>query len=442
VRDRTEKVLYFEGEPRHEVAFMLRALQADENLQVVLLQRTAENKFFRRNLDDPLELVEGFPTTREELYGYRALILGSVEASFFTHDQLDMIADFVSERGGTLLMLGGRRSLSEGGYKGTPLEDVLPVLLDEPRQNTPTERLAVVKVTPTPAGANHPATRIDGSAEQSAIRWDSLPPVSTTNIVTGLKPGATELLEGTVVAGGQSEPADRVVMAFQRYGKGRSMVLAVQDTWLWQMDHTVALEDQSHENFWRQLLRWLVAETPDPVEAAPTTLSVEAGEPVTLEATVLDAGFVEVNGAAVNARLTLPTGEVRDLPMDWSVSDDGLYTADFTPQMDGLFEVSVDAGRDTVTLGTAATSVRVAPGTGEYRDPRQRRSLMERIAEETGGRYYTTETVSALPEDLQFTGGGVTVTEERDLWDMPVLFLLLAGLMGAEWGYRRKRGLA
>ncbi|MYJ38608.1 MAG: DUF3416 domain-containing protein, partial [Gemmatimonadetes bacterium] len=460
VRDRTEKILYFEGEPRHEVAFMLRAVRADENLQVVLLQRTAENKFFRRNLDDPLELVEGFPTTREDLYRYRALVLGSIEASFFTHDQLDMMADFVSERGGTLLMLGGRRALAEGGYKGTPLEDVLPVVLDEPTGSTPTERLAFVKVSPTPGGTNHPITRIEGTVEESAARWDSLPPVSTTNLITELKPGATELLQGVVVESPGAAPGavdaaedaaglestgdadDRVVMAFQRYGRGRSMVLAVQDTWLWQMDSTVPLEDLSHENFWRQLMRWLVAETPDPVEAAPAQVTVEAGEPVTLEATVLDAGFVEVNGAAVNARVTLPTGETRDVPMEWSVSEDGRYTADFTPDMDGIFEVAVDAGRDTVTFGNAATSVRVAPGTEEFRDPRQRVSLMERIAEETGGRYYTPETAANLPEDLQFTGGGVTVTEERDLWDMPILFLLLAGLMGGEWMYRRKRGLA
>lgn len=442
VRDRTEKILYFEGEPRHEVAFLLRAVGDDENLQVVLLQRTAENKFFRRNLDDPLELVEGFPTTREDLYRYPALILGSIEASFFTHDQLDMIADFVSKRGGTLLMLGGRRAFTEGGYQGTPLEDVLPVMLGEPAGTTPTERLAFIKVAPTPAGANHPATRIDGSAEESAARWDSLPPVSTTNVLTGLKPGATELLKGTVVQGGDGEGDDRIVMAFQRYGKGLSMVLAVQDTWLWQMDHTVPLDDQSHETFWRQLLRWLVADTPDPVEAAPARESVEAGETVTLEATVLDEGFVEVNGARVTARITTPAGEARELPMEWSVTEDGRYTVPFTPGMEGIYEVAVDAGRDTVAFGTAETGVRVAPGTGEFRDPHQRRGLMERIAEETGGRYYTLETASRLPEDLRYTGGGITVTEEHDLWDMPLLLLLLAGLLGTEWGYRRKKGLA
>ena len=441
VRDRTEKILYFEGEPRYEVKFMLRAVDSDENLQVVLLQRTAPNKFYRRNLDDPLELVTGFPTTREELYRYRALILGSVEASFFTHDQLTMIADFVSERGGTLLMLGGRRTLADGGYKGTPIEDVIPVVLPEPTGGTPTERLVFVKVSPTPAGANHPITRIAGDVENSAARWDSLPAVSTTNLITELKPGATELMTGSVVEGA-GDTSDRVVLAFQRYGKGRAMVLGIQDSWLWQMEASVPLEDQSHETFWRQLLRSVVAETPDAVEAAPDLASVEVGEPVTLKADVLDAGFVEVNGAEVNARVTTPTGEVRELPMEWSVSEDGEYTVTFTPMMNGLYELAVDAARDTTVLGTAETSVRVAPGTEEFRDPRQHRTLLERVADETGGRYYTPETVDQLPEDLRFTGGGVTVTEEHDLWDMPILFLLLAGLLGAEWAYRRKRGLA
>ena len=99
VVNNAEKILYFEGEPRWEVKFLRRAVSEDENLQVVVLQRTAESKFLRLDVDDAEELAAGFPKTREELFGYRALILGSVEASFFTHDQLDMISDFVSRRG-------------------------------------------------------------------------------------------------------------------------------------------------------------------------------------------------------------------------------------------------------------------------------------------------------------------------------------------------------
>ena len=103
VRDRREKILYLEGNLRPEFPFLRRAAAADSNLQVVGLQRTSKGKFLRLGVDDSLELVKGFPTTRSELFQYRALILGTIEASFFTADQLRMIAEFVSERGGGLL---------------------------------------------------------------------------------------------------------------------------------------------------------------------------------------------------------------------------------------------------------------------------------------------------------------------------------------------------
>ena len=71
-----------------------------------------------------------------------------------------------------------------------------------------------------------------------------------------------------------------------------------------------------------------------------------------------------------------------------------------------------------------------------------RASLLKRIAEETGGRFFTPSNAATLPEAVSYTGRGVTVVEERDLWDMPALLLLMLGLMGTEWAYRRVRGLA
>ena len=47
-----------------------------------------------------------------------------------------------------------------------------------------------------------------------------------------------------------------------------------------------------------------------------------------------------------------------------------------------------------------------------------------------------------LAEDVLYTERGVTVRESRDLWDMPIVFLVLIGLLGADWGYGRRRGLA
>ena len=125
VRDAKERILYFEGEPRFEMKFLRRAVADDKNLEVVALQRTADNKYMRILDGEPEELVGGFPKTREELFAYRGLILGSVEAGAFSGDQLQMIADFVDRRGGGLLMLGGARSFGEGGYGGTPVADAL-----------------------------------------------------------------------------------------------------------------------------------------------------------------------------------------------------------------------------------------------------------------------------------------------------------------------------
>ena len=71
-----------------------------------------------------------------------------------------------------------------------------------------------------------------------------------------------------------------------------------------------------------------------------------------------------------------------------------------------------------------------------------RAPLLRRIADETGGRFYTTGNVKSLAEDITYSGRGNTVQEEKELWDAPIFFLLLIALLGAEWGYRRARGLA
>ncbi len=429
-----DKILYVEGEPRFEVKFIRRAVEDDPNLQVVVLQRTAEHKFLRLDVDTPEELSAGFPTTREELFRYRALILGSMEASFFTHDQLAMIADFASQRGGGLLVLGGRKSFAEGGYAGTPLADALPVVLGKAAPD-PAAAVTEVKVAPTLAGRDHPVTQIAPSDSLEAA-WARLPALTTLNDVERLKPGATELLQGTTPAGGT-----RVVLASQRYGRGKVAALPVQDTWLWQMDASIPPEDQSHERFWRQLLRWLVDGVPEPVTASLPRERVEVGEPARIVARVTDSSYIEMNDARVTAAVISPSGDTARVPLDWSVDEDGLYSGTFTPTEAGDHQVAVGVQKDGNPFGADALTLRVGPGDEEYFDAGRRTRLLRRMADETGGRFYTASTVSTLPEDIQYAGSGVTLTEERDLWDMPIVFLLLVGLVGAEWGYRRKRGL-
>ena len=437
VEDRTEKILYFEGEPRFEVKFLRRAVTDDDNLQVVVLQRTAENKYLRLDVDDANDLLGGFPKTREELFQYRGLILGSVEASYFTPDQLRMIADFVNQRGGGFLMLGGRHAFAEGGYAGTPVADVLPVVLEPPaREGEPA--FVELKVAPTRAGMTHAAMQIADTEEESAARWNNLPLVSSLNPIFRTKPGATTLLTGT-----PPETSDeRVVLAFQRYGAGKTLAFPVQDSWMWQMHVDIAPEDMTHELFWRRVLRWLVDGVPDQVVASVGVDRVEPGESVDLLTEVVDAAYLEMNNSRVAANVTSPSGTLTAVELDWTTERDGEYAGHLTPTEEGLFEIRVEASQNDRLIGTAMTHVFSAAGDAEYFDSAMRAPLLRRIAEETGGRFYTPETVSSLPEDIAYTGSGVTVVEELALWDMPVLLLLLIGLIGSEWGYRRVRGLA
>ena len=433
VEDRNEKLLYFEGEPRWEVKYLLRGVEEDENLQVALLQRTAENKFLRRNVDGPDELVGGFPRTRSELFKYRGLILGSIEAGHFTPDQLRMIADFVNHRGGGLLMLGSHRSFAEGGYAGTPVADVLPVVLDAARGDAEESFFQEVSVETTRAGATHPSTLIAENEDASVERWGTLPPVTIVNPITEVKPGATTLL---------TTPEGLVVLAFQRYGAGKSMAFPVQDSWMWQMHADVPVEDMTHETFWRRLIRWLVDGVPDQVVASLPQDQVEPDQVVTVLAEVGDANYEELNNSAVTALVTDPAGGLVELPMEWTAEKDGEYRTTFTAADEGFYEVRVEAAVDNDLLGEDTVYLQVAPSDSEFYDSTMGASLLERVAEETGGRFYTPDTVGSLPDDIQYVGGGVTVVEERDLWDMPALLLLLVALVLSEWGYRRYRGLA
>src|SRR3990170_2083171 len=344
VEDRREKILYFEGEPRFELKFIRRGVVDDENLQVVVLQRTAENKFLRLDVSD--------------------------------------------------------------GEEGEPF-------------------FAEVKVEPTALGKTHAVTQFAGGVEESVTRWEQLPPLTTLNPIYQIKPGATTLLTGQ-----SSESSDpQVVLAFQRYGRGKSLAFTVHDSWQWQMHADMTLEDMTHETLWRKLLRWLVSYVPDPVTVTTEKDRYSPLEPVTLTAEVDDDTFIKVNNAEVVAKVKTPSGESIDLPMEWTVDTDGEYRASFLPQEKGLYEIRVRARRAGTVLGEASSYVLATDLDDEYFGAEMNTTLLQRIAEDTGGRFYTTDNVAQLAEDMSYVEGGTSVREERDLWDMPALFLPVVALV-------------
>jgi uncharacterized membrane protein len=442
VRDRVERILYYEGEPRPEGKFIIDNVDDDKNLNLVWLVRTAENKYYRRNVSTADEVVGGFPKTREELFGYQALVLGSVEAASFTPEQLRMIADFVNKRGGGLLMLGGPRAFAEGGWAGTPVGEVLPVALENDNGRQSSKYFSgFMGVHPTRAGETSPVTQIADSEEHSKDRWNEMPEITSVNAVRSAKPGATVLLTAT-----DKQKQDQIVLAYQRYGRGKAVALPIQDSWLWRMDAKIPVEDTTFAVFWRRLLRWVVDGVPDQVNVTTNQDRVEPGEAVKITADIFDPAYAEVNDSQVIATITSPSGKKSELPMEWTISRDGEYKASFVPDEQGVYDIKVDATRSTggqsKTLGSSNVHVRVSAGDAEYFDAAMRGSLLRRIADDTGGRFFTPANVAALPEAVTYTGRGVTVVEERDLWDMPIVLFALLGLLAAEWGFRRTRGLA
>ena len=224
------------------------------------------------------------------------------------------------------------RSFSEGGYAGTAVADVLPVVLD-PSAREP--QLARLTVRPTRAGAGHGVTQIAETEAASAEKWNFLatlePKVTTLNAADAIKPGATVLLTGT-----DESRRERPVLSFQRYGRGKAFAFTLQDSWLWQMHAAIDVEDLTHEYFWRQLLRALVDGVPDAVEPQSLTDRVEPGEAITLRADVVDSNFVELNDAAVMAHVSRPDGSIVDVPMQWSGERSGEYVATVPAAGEGL----------------------------------------------------------------------------------------------------------
>ena len=347
-----------------------------------------------------------------------------------------MISDFVEKRGGGLLMLGGARAFAEGSYAGTPVADALPVVLERGAKALDAGQMARLKVHPTRAGVGHAVTQLAPTEQASAALWEKLPVVTSVNPLRAVKPGATVLLSGL-----DERRREQIVLAHQRYGRGKTIAFPIQDSWTWQMHADMAVEDLTHENYWRQLLRWLVDGVPDHVEAHTSAERVEAGETVTITADVVDPTFVEINDARTVAQVDGPKGPL-SVPLQWTGERSGQYRGTFVAPDEGLYTARVEATRGDKSLGVGVTQLRAAPGDSEYFDAGMNAARLRRIAEETGGRFYNATDIAAMPEDVRYSGRGVTTVEERDLWHLPIVLGLIVILMCAEWGYRRAVGMA
>ncbi len=166
------RILYIEGEPRWEMKFIRRALEEDTALHLVSILRTTENKIYRQGIESPTELENGFPSKAEDLFAFQGLIIGSVDAGYFTPGQQELIRDFVDRRGGGVLFLGGRAALSEGGYTRSPLFGSAARYPAEPQRHVP-PRFGRARADSYGPRERHPAADRKSGGEPRALEEDA-----------------------------------------------------------------------------------------------------------------------------------------------------------------------------------------------------------------------------------------------------------------------------
>ena len=433
-------VLYIEGHPRNEYKFIRRAVAGDKTLRLVTYLKTGPHKFLRQGIESPQEIATGFPEKKADLYRYAAIVLGDIPKRFFSADQLDMIREFVSKRGGGLLMLGGSTALEEN-FIDSPIADVLPVTLLNQAQLPPQlrERAASEKfnLRLTAEGQHAAILRLGLDGAMNRQLWQKMPQLQGINVTGPVKAGATILaVHPTLSLRNESLP----VIAYERFGRGRSMVIATASTWRWQM--LLPHEDMSHERFWRQVLRWLAAPAPSPIEVSLDKDSYGAGEQVKLEVRVSGSAYAPVNDAMVWLKVTDSAGTIQDVQLEWAMDNDGTYRGTFNVHQDGIHQIEVAATSPSGEVQEASTQFLVVEPMAEFIDAGMDADLLKTMAGVSGGKFYANSNANGLVNDLKRLQKVVPVNVERDIWDMPMVLFLLLGLFTLEWLIRRRKGMS
>jgi uncharacterized membrane protein len=242
------RVLYIQGALTWDYKFVNLALHSDSSIKLTGLTRTSKQSVFRQNVESAGELMNGFPSSLQELAPFRVVVLSNLRPADLSPAQQDVLARFCGELGGGVLMIGGAGTF-DSSWQNSRLEQLLPVVfaanpgvqgLDRP-----------FRIQLTEEALQHPIFQI-AQNRPAAETWAQLPSFTQYGRVDAGKPGAQVWMRHQSDEGPHGR---RILMASQRYGAGLSAVLCVQNFWRWRL--AKESEPQQFDRFWRQLFRFL-----------------------------------------------------------------------------------------------------------------------------------------------------------------------------------------
>lgn len=423
-------VLYIEGNNRWEFRYLSAILKRDPRLNTTFISSSAGPEFARNSP----EHIERFPSKREEAFKYDLVILGDVDAAFFTAEELSLLEELIRDRGASLLVLCGPMH-TPSSYVGTPIETIMPVRFDADSEWEMTSE-SVYPVL-TPEGRSSMVMLLENETEENDRIWSRVAPLDHLPPLLGTKPGATVLATlSDAASGSQGYP----LVAWHRYGTGKCMSIASDR--LWRLRFKTG--DKYHWRVWSQSIQFLTLSRlmgeHKRIRLETDRTLYQDGEQTRLYAHVLDEDFepviqpsfqISVNGADGNAlREAVSLQPDRTSP--------GLYEGYFTAPVAGRYRL--EANEDDKEISNT-TEFQVATVNRELSDTNMRRDGLKRIAQLTGGSLLAPEEMAKLGSLLDAKPITTTVRSERPLWDSWLVAALLIGLLGMEWILRRRNDL-
>ncbi len=430
------RVLYIEGTLRAEYgAIVDRFLSKDPDLEFCALVQTRPNHFLKRSNMRGVE-INTIPHDAETINKFDVFIFGDLDSSYIKPEQQQLIVERV-RAGAGLLMLGGYHSLGPGGYEGTAIGELAPVVLGSRDIGQVTDSFLPLL---TPEGARHPVFANIASffpTQAGEAKTTGLPNLEGCTRVAGAKPGAT------VLAVCPTDVNKMPVLATQPVGKGLSVVFAGDTTRKWQQGPRALDQESPFLQFWGQMIRFLAGRS-NPVEAKASIVGntdkafYEPEQPVQLTAVVRDAQGEGTNQVKVEAQIRGPAGRAEKAELSVVPGPAGHYAGVFEPKVAGSYEAVLQARLGETHLESEKLTFEVGRPTLEYEKLDLNEQLLSQIAAETGGRYVHITTAKNLVDHLNRTARKKREYVERALFSPPLFWLLFVVVLTAEWILRRK----
>jgi len=430
VRKEKVKVLLVDSEPRYEYRYLKNYLEREEtiDLNVVLLSSDPEYS------DQDRSALPTFPASKDDLFAYDVVLFGDTDPSFLSASQMQNLAEFVTEKGGGILFVAGE-AFNPLTYKGTPLEILLPIELAEARNpNAAGGSVAPFRPELTAEGRTNPIFRFGDDEAQSAQIWQSLPELFWLMEAPRKKPAALVLAEHPTLPGSDGKLP---VFLYQFVGSGKSMFNAVDDTWRWRF----RVGDRFFGRFWIQTIRFL---------ARSKLVGQKQAELTTDRRRYQRNQPIQVRVRFPNPAIAPSTGEVvvqvekkgqgpRKLTLKASPTARNIFEGALPQAAEGDYEIRL-LPPPTLAGAIPTASFRVDAPASELEHVQMNEPELRRVAELTGGKFYTPVTVSSLLNDLPKAQKVPLDTDPPvPLWNTwPVLALFLT-VLTAEWLLRKRK---